>query len=271
MAQSRPNNPQVIQSQRLVDVILDIEDKSPSLLSQCLQVSVEHLSNGVAVSVASQMLDAVEVAEGDPVGQETDVTVSRALMAETKSRNSVACTTEILEDSMESFRESIANEVVASHKRYSDKYIADLLKGSVNVADVNIADASSLALSDISAAASTVRFLGSLPYVYCSVGVYHQLRELESVAGYQSEVGLVNGLVWQPADLGSPSVSGDLVALVGDVSNHLVAADGGLRVNVTTESTAADAVNGLARIYSNHRFAVGEYGSSVGLSKITLV
>ena len=271
MAQSHTANPQ-LSNDKLAKEIGNIYDKSVSLLSLCLQADPALVHDGKVVSVSSRIDTAVAVAEGDPISTDTDMSVVQTDMIGTKSRNHVILSNEILEDSMESFRLTLLEEVAQSHKRYSDAYIANLIQSAALIPDVNVASTSALTLLDIHAACIAVNFNGILPDLFCSQEVYFALKDKEVEAGLLSEAGSVAGLRWVPVSIGPASASGDLVAFVGDPKDHFVVADHKLRVALDSQSSAANALHDQSSLFSNHRFSVGQYQSvGTGLAKITIV
>ena len=268
MAQSHASNPQ-LSKDKLAKEIGDIYSKHISLLSLCKQVDPSLVHDGKVVSVSTRIDTALEIAEGDPVGN-TDMTLALAAMAETKSRNSVLLSDEILEDSMESFRLSLLEEVVQSHQRYSDNYILGVAGSSVTIPSTQVASMAALTLSDLHAACVAVSYSGSLPDLFCSQSTYFAFKDLELASGVLSEAGSVCGLRWVPTDAPA-SASGDVVALVGDPSRHFVVADNGLQVMLDDQSSTVNSLSDQSVLYSRQRFSLGEYaGAGSGLAKIRI-
>ncbi len=270
MAQSNTSNPQVSPAELLVRDILDINDKSNSLLDLCYQADSSRVRNGAAVRIASPLSKAVPVLEGAELTADAEMEFSLAEMTQHKFGNRVSYTTQWEEDSMASAREMLSRDIIRSHQRASDEVVIDELVASTAIPEVSAASLAGVSLSNILDAASSLRWQGMLPNLYCSWSVLNQLKNLELANGVLSDPAELLGLTWIPCDIPEATESGDLLLMVGDISKELVAADKGLRVSVDTQSSITNALSGKVAVFSYQELAVGAYGSGAGLTKITL-
>ncbi len=270
MALDRNSIPQVISSEELVAEILDTNNKYQSLLDFAHNVGNSYTSNGKVARISQPKETAVAVNEGDALSADSDIKYALVNFSNYKFGNISQMSREWYEDTFADARANLASQVVRSHQRASDSAALSVLGGSVDIAEKSVADAASLALGDLIDACSSLSWHGMLPSVYCSAQQYHQLKGLEIASASLSPAGEVLGLTWIPCDLPSASASGDVVCYVGDISRELCVSDKGLRVAIDSESSVANALNGMQNIVSYHRFSLGLWGDGSSLSKIVL-
>ncbi len=270
MALDRSSNPQVINSEALVSEILDTSNKYQSLLDFAHNVGPNYTSNGAVARVSQPKPVAVAVAEGAALSVPADAEYALVNFAEYKFGNMTQMSLEWYNDAFNDARANLASQIVRSHQRASDAAVLEVLDGSVNIAEKEVADVASLALSDLLDACSSLQWYGMLPAVYCSSQQYHQFKLLEVSEGLLSPAGEVLGMTWIPVNIPAAASSDDVIAYAGDISRELAVSDKGLRVSLDTESNVANAVNDMQNIVSYHRFALGLWGDGSALGKIVL-
>ncbi len=268
MALSENNSPQLINSEELVREILDTNNKYQSLLDFAHNVGPSYL-NGAVARINTPKATAVAVSEGDALSVSSDVEYALVNFSQYKFGNLTQFSNAWYEDAYADARANLASQIVRSHQRASDSAVLGLLAGSTDIAELEVSDISSLALSDLIDACSSLSWHGMLPSVYCSAQQYHALKGLELANACLSPAGEILNMTWVPVDFPTAS-SGDPILYVGDISRELCVSDKGLRIAIDRESSVANSVNDQENIISYHRFALGLWGDGSSLSKIVL-
>ncbi|MDB4634657.1 hypothetical protein OAG76_04545 [Rubripirellula sp.] len=270
MALSHTSTTALSSAENLVKDILSINDASQSLKSLCHQVGPDSVNNGSVARIATPLATALSVAEGAALLADTELTFSIADMLPHKYGNKVSYSTEWEQDSVASARQRLAEDIVRSHQRASDAVVLAAVAASADIPINQVADITTMNLDDLLLASAVLRWRGMLANVYCSSNIFNTLKSKELAAGVLSPAGEILGLTWIPCDLPQPTVSGDVVCLVGDIANELVVSDAGLRVNVDAQSSAANAISDQVSVFSYERYSLGAWGDGGGLTRIEL-
>ncbi|MDA8967975.1 hypothetical protein N9F76_01640, partial [bacterium] len=96
MAQSNVNNPE-LSKQKILDHIVDVNDKSVSIISHCYDAGSSLIHDGAVVRIVSGLDTAVAVAEGELLSADTDVTIAQASMSSYKFGDKVVYSSEAYE------------------------------------------------------------------------------------------------------------------------------------------------------------------------------
>ncbi len=223
-------------------------------------------------------------AEAAPI-TESDLTFAQVSLTAKKMAGLVKMSTEISEDSLISMTDTIVRDLAWGFAKAEDEnlftggsILANGIEGDTLVADTNVASVSALALTDLTAACVAAGQERGLNHKwYMSPTLWNgQVRDLLNAAGGNMDSNLASGvsrsLFGYPVELvnalpGAGAVSGDLIAVFGDLSvSHYFGDRRNLNFKVLDQLFA---VNDQVGIICTQRIDIASVNPEV-LSKVTI-